>query len=372
MSNHRQTLMISTCGTSLLTNKAERQVIDLLRTSANLRQQDLTPEQQKVIDERVQACREQLNQSDTATVRQLSAELNGLLGFYENQLKSRGRDQLFLLHTDTYQGDQVANILEGYLRSHGLNVSKQTFTDLRTDTVENFQRGITEVIRWCEDVLLGYRQRQFRVVFNLTGGFKSIQGWMQTLGMFYADEIVYIFESGPELLRIPRIPIAIDEASRKEVEGHLRLFRTLEPSRATCHVDDLGNVAEVFFYRLGDQAELSTWGRLVWERCRKPIYANKLHNPPSDHVSYSDKFKNAASGLAQDRLVQVNERIDDLVGFLRDHTNPKRLDFKRLKGNPCPPSTHECDAWADQSAWRIFAHFDGQTLILDDLGEGLH
>jgi hypothetical protein len=59
------------------------------------------------------------------------------------------------------------------------------------------------VIRWCQDTLPGYRESGYHIVFNLTGGFKSIQGWMQTLGMFYADEIVYIFETGKELLPGP-------------------------------------------------------------------------------------------------------------------------------------------------------------------------
>lgn len=373
MSQHRPTLMISTCGTSILTNKAEPSVAELLRQSANLRQQDLTPEQQQTIDARVDTCREQLRQSGTAVaVRPMSAELNGLLGYYDNQLNGSSQDQHFLMHTDTYQGTSVAEILEAYLQSHGLNVSKLTFLDLRTDTIENFHHGIMEVIKWCEDTLPGYRQSQYQVVFNLTGGFKSIQGWMQTLGMFYADEIVYIFESGRELIRIPRIPVAIDDGVRKTVECHLDVFRRLAPSGSTCDLNDVKGIPEVFFYRLEDQAELSPWGKLVWERCRNEIYATKLYEPATDGIRYADKFKKVASALAKDRLVHVNERLDDLSGFLRDGTNPKRLDFKQLKGNPRPPSTHECDAWADQAAWRIFAHFDGPTLILDDMGPGLH
>ena len=49
----------------------------------------------------------------------------------------------------------------------------------------------------------GYRQSHYRVVFNLVGGFKSLQGYMNTLGMFYADEIIYIFEAPTaDLIRI--------------------------------------------------------------------------------------------------------------------------------------------------------------------------
>jgi hypothetical protein len=51
----------------------------------------------------------------------------------------------------------------------------------------------------------------------------------------------------------------------------------------------------------------------------------------------------------------------------------KSFCFKGFKGNPSPPSTHECVAWADQDAKRIFMHIeDGdKILVMDRLGEHL-
>jgi putative CRISPR-associated protein (TIGR02619 family) len=375
MIQQRPLLMVSTCGTSLLTSeagKAGTSVFDLVRKSANSRKEDLTPAQKSAIDSLLPICRDQLLNSTLSEARKSSAELNGLLGYYGEQLHGRGQDHHVLLHTDTYQGDELAKIAEEFLRSHGLTVSRETFAELRADRLENFQRGLSLMIKWCEDTLPAYRKHQYHIAFNLTGGFKSIQGWMQTLGMFYADEIVYIFESGGELLRIPRIPVAIDDGARKTVERYFSLFRRLATSWATCAVSEREGVPEAFFYVLDDQAELSPWGKLIWERCRKAIYAAGLQEPPLAEVRFTEKFKKSAAELAADRMIQLNERLDDLARFLRDGTNPKRLDFKDLEGNPRPPSTCECDAWADQSAWRIFAHYDGKTLILDDLGPGLH
>lgn len=366
------TLMISTCGTSLLTNGADKDTQTLLRDAANFAEDTLSPDQKQAINDRIRECKSKLAGADISSTKKLSAELNGVYGYYQDQLPGKNRDLHILLHTDTYLGVRAAEILEEFLRSHELNAMKQTFDNLRTDTVDNFQGSITELIAWCENTLPGYRKSTYHIVFNLTGGFKSIQGWMQTLGMFYADEIVYIFESGRELLRIPRIPIAIDDGARKVVEQHLDLFRRLSLSGATCKVGELRDIPEAFFFRLNEEAELSPWGKLVWERSRNAIYGDKLHEPATDRIQYSEKFKKAAGSLPHDRLAILNERIDDLTTFLNTENNPKRLDFKPLKGNPCPPSTHECDAWADQAAWRIFAHFDGQRLVLDNLGEGLH
>lgn len=365
-------LMISTCGTSLLTNAADKDTQSLLRDTANFAEEALSPEQKHVIDDRICECKSNLEDADVVLAKKLSAELNGVYGYYHDQLPSNNQDQHFLLHTDTYLGVRTAEILEEFLRTRNLRVTKQTFSKLRTDTLDNFQGSITELIKWCEDTLPGYRNSKYRIVFNLTGGFKSIQGWMQTLGMFYADEIVYIFESEKELLRIPRIPLAIDEGVSKVIEQHLSLFRRLAAPSAVRKINELEGIPETFYFRLDDEAELSPWGKLVWERSRNAIYGNKLYEPATDRIQYTEKFKKAAASLSRDRLVILNERIDDLTAYLNTNNNPKRLDFKQLKGNPKPPSTHECDAWADQAAWRIFAHYNGTQLILDDLSEGLH
>lgn len=208
---------------------------------------------------------------------------------------------------------------------------------------------------------------------QLEWGLQEYPSWLQTLGMFYADEIVYIFESHSEMLRIPRIPVAIDIAAIQIFREHLAFFPRLA-RQGTCNSSDCPlDIPESFFFYLDNVAELSPWAELLWANCKANIYREALHPAPMPHILLTEKFKNAAASLSNDRLTILNERIDDLVRYLDTNQMLKRLDFKALKGNPCPPSTHECDAWADQGAWRIFAHFDNdRRLILDNLAEGLH
>jgi putative CRISPR-associated protein (TIGR02619 family) len=372
MSQRKPILMISTCGTSLLTNKADKNTQSLLRNKANFAADDLSLDQKNVIDARIAECKSRLINAETLLIKELSAELNGLFAYYEDQLSSRPQDQHFLIHTDTYLGVQTAQILEEFLRSRNLNVERITFPNLRTDTLQNFQGSIIELINWSEKTFPGYHESKYHIVFNLTGGFKSIQGWMQTLGMFYADEIVYIFESSQELLRIPRIPVDIDNGMLNVVKQHTNLFRKLYPRGTTCKLSEVKGIHEAFFYQLNDEAELSPWGNLVWERLRKCIYSEKLLEPPTNCIHYSENFMKSANSLSKNRIMKLNERIDDLAYYLRTNKNLNRLDFKQLKGNPKPPSTHECDAWSNDGAWRIFAHFDDKQLVLDDICEGLH
>lgn len=72
-------------------------------------------------------------------------------------------------------------------------------------------------------------------------------------------------------------------------------------------------------------------------------------------------------------------RFGDFARFLEEkqigkakRCNLSSLNFKELKGNPKPPSTHECDAWADQDAKRLFGHFEKDSFVLDQLAKALH
>jgi hypothetical protein len=43
-----------------------------------------------------------------------------------------------------------------------------------------------------------------------------------------------------------------------------------------------------------------------------------------------------------------------------------------LKGKPHPQATHECDAWSDKDAKRLYGHFEAtETFIIDSLSSHL-
>lgn len=369
-------LVITICGTSLLTNPARPVPADLgiIGEFANKSDAEIPPEAEDCIRRYLDIGVLRLAGPDTAEIRKASAEINTLYGFYGGQFNAHAQDVHFLFHTDTYQGELVAQKLADRLRELGFNASTEKIAHLRTDKLENFQHGLAGIIRWCADNIPGYRQKGYHVVFNLTGGFKSIQGWMQTLGMFYADEILYIFESGGELLRIPRIPVNIEAAATDAVRHHLPFFRRMGRAGAFCPAGDKPDgLAETFLYRIGDEIELSPWGRLIWDQSKKMLYRENLLETPSDAIVYSEGFRQAAAQRTPDELHHVNERLDDFAAYLQDpNTNLNRLDPRGLRGNPLPPSTHEFNAWAQHPAWRVFYHDENGKKILDDLRPGLH
>lgn len=357
-------VIISSCGISLASNAFNASRANYPADFNPYQFSNLTSlegiEHRDLIEAVCDNARTSLNTDDLKVQRRLSAELNALWAFYGDQLGGKSHDIHYLIHTDTWLGTVVAEIIAGAMEQHGLTVILQKIDDLRTSSLEDFRNGTGSLVGFMESILPQYRQSH-KVVFNLSGGFKSVQGVMQSMGSVYADEVVYIFEGSDQLLRIPRLPMTLDWDT---IELSLTEIRRLSMG-LTISESGHEKIPHALLYQLGDDAELSEWGRLIFCRIKAERYPLKLHKSPSTKIIYGDKFTKSLSGLNPDRIKQVNERIDDLALFVDTGKNVKRLDFKQLKGKPYPGSTHEIDATSDIGAKRIYCHYEGANIVLD-------
>ncbi|NLE74899.1 MAG: hypothetical protein GX604_09785 [Actinobacteria bacterium] len=127
----------------------------------------------------------------------MSVELNGLLSLYERRLFSperRAFDTHYLVATDTYLDATCSDLLASILEQLGFNnVLQPSFTGLTTKSYQAFSGGMSRLVDWRRRELSPYRSPNSHVIFNLVGSFKSLQSCMNTLGMFYADEIINAF-----------------------------------------------------------------------------------------------------------------------------------------------------------------------------------
>lgn len=361
-------LILSTCGTSLLTNLAGDQR-KLVTHYANVREPGEVPVADRtVLEGLVRTAGERLQTADNAGKERLSAELNGILRYYSGQL-GRDRDTHWLIATDTWLGTATAQTIAAVLESAGQVVEIRRIPDLRTGNLSEFRSAMAELARLCAQEVKGMGQGGWRVVFNLTGGFKSVQGFMQALGMLYADESVYVFEGTTELLRLPRLPISLDAAALARThQGVLRRLAAGLPVRAV----EARDLPETLLMEDSGQVALSVWGDLVWAQAGPALLAERLWPPVDARIRFGSGFEASVKGCSPDELSHINERLADLARHLSEPSyNPARLDFKKLK-RPYRTSTHECDAWAKSGARRIFGHFDDGVFVLDHLGEGLH
>jgi putative CRISPR-associated protein (TIGR02619 family) len=365
---HHALFVLSPCGTSLLTNHAANEERKLISKYANTKNaSEISPNDLKILQSLIQKVQDQFQTADINQAAKLSAELNGILKLAQEQFNNP-QDYYLLLCTDTWLGETTATIVANWLRTQGVRTEIRRQTDLQTKDLNAFQLALSDIVSWCAETLPGYRNSGYRIVFNLTGGFKSVQGFLQTLATFYADESIYIFETATDLLRIPRLPVEM--AAETTVRQNLLAFRRLA---LNLPVLNTASIPETLLLNSGSMIGLSPWGDLVWAQTKPQLYGEMLHPSPSPKLVISPKFEDSIKGLQCDRLVLINTRLDQLAQYLESNgqNNPRSLDFKALKGNSCPPSTHELDAWSDQDARRIFGHYEGDRLILDKLGAHL-
>ncbi len=365
-----RTLIVSTSGTSLLTNlagDARRTVIQY----ANAHDPEDIPVPER---ERLQSLLDQastrLADADRATLQRLSAELNGLLHLFP-ELPERSQTLHWLLATDTWLGMSAAERIAETLERLGQVAEVKRIPGLRTDSLGDFQDAVSELARLCAQEMAGMRQGGWRVIFNLTGGFKSVQGFMQALGMIYADESVYVFEGSDELLRIPRLPVELDAVDI--VREHQQVFRRLHAGLPV-DASAVGALSPTLYMAVDGEAALSLWGDAVWAQARDELLGERLWPPVSPKLRYGERFERTVEdGCAgeADRLRQVNEQLLKLARLLEDDAyHAAALGFQKLQRER-PPSTHECYAWSDRDAKRMFGHFEEGVFVLDKLDRHL-
>lgn len=251
---------VTTCGTSTLTNGASQEDIKFLRVNANKRREQYTPEERTRLQGIADVTRARLLNADEDGARRISAELNGFIGFYRRggKMKEAAQDTHHLIHTDTWQGQIAAELLRDWGAARDIKLNTDRIEDLNTASVEEFRVGINNLVEWCVSALPGYRAQGYEVIFNLVGGFKSLQGYMQTLGMFYADETIYIFETGAELLSIPRLPVDFAAQAKQAVLDHFDSFRRMQ--REDIPRTECAGIPETLLYIVDGKCSLSEWG----------------------------------------------------------------------------------------------------------------
>ncbi|MYK42948.1 MAG: putative CRISPR-associated protein [Gammaproteobacteria bacterium] len=339
-----KSFIVSTIGTSILTNNIDGNNQDeanwrrILGISANNKKKELQEEHKTVIDTLEERARKKLAQDDVEIRRQASAELNGIYGIYEGTLPENTSDQHYLICTDTYQGRTTGDLIKDFLSEQGFDVAIEMPKQLSTKDTNSFTNGTKELIKWLEDNVPWRRDNGYQVIFNLVGGFKSLQGYMQTFGTFYADETVYIFEGSSDLIKIPRLPIQIDTAV---IENHLIKFALMDAGKlySTEEIEGIPETLLEFVQENGMTfAGLSAWGGLIWQRTKSDLLSGELLQFPNlgYRRSFIDNYKvlnpQQRTDL-QETLAQIATALEETSGdTTRLNERVSGLNFQPLAG----------------------------------------
>jgi len=326
--------VVSTLGTSLLTNGADNELRRVLQATANLGRKGYDADALAKVEGRVQQVKQDLLQAAPEIARRMSAELNGILA-----LPNGGRGaRHYLLHSDTYQGEACAELVKTWLEANGYrDIRLQRIDCLSTASQEEFALGIDALLKWCDTELRPLREARFRIVFNLTGGFKSFQAYAHTIGMLYADEICYIFEGpGSPLLRIPRLPIQVLTES---VEEHAALFVRMEKGNENPPAERVEGIPEAFFSYQEGKIALSNWGKLILNQCLGDILARDLLEHPE--LEYAQSFRKDYERAIPQERVSLQETLAEVAVLyarnglqaLRAHRSLQYEDLENTAGN---------------------------------------
>jgi putative CRISPR-associated protein (TIGR02619 family) len=361
--------ILTSCGLSLLTNYLKKMDIDTksVYKYSNNSENEIDKEFKKIVDDSLEKLKNEiLNETfSNDELKNFSAEMNSILSFYKNNFNKK--DIHLLLFTDTYFGKKVAEVLKVFLENKGVTVIEFLAQDLKTSNIEEFQLALSEIVKRLSDEINGYKQNGYNIIFNLTGGFKSVNSFLQTMASLYADKSIYIFETSSELLEIPRLPITIDKSF---FEKKFDVLRKLEKN---LNIGEklLENFPKSIIIKIGDEYAFSPWGEIVWQKYKNDIFQTKIINPIVDNIKYSEEFMKNIEKLNPYEKYQLNKSIEKLENYVIKKENLKSLKYHSLNGQISQKYSNEFYPFDGNDSRRVYCNEKDKEIILEKIDSHL-
>ena len=132
--------------------------------------------------------------------------------------------------------------------------------------------------------------------------------------MFYADEIIYIFEGEKsDLITIPRLPVSVDISLIKPYALQLALL----DAGAGLSVSETVGIPETMLAEIDGKMILSTWGQLIWNQCKDKLLSEDLL--PFPRLEYQDSFKADYNQQKEDKArVKLQETLAKVSCLLEE------------------------------------------------------
>jgi putative CRISPR-associated protein (TIGR02619 family) len=206
-------LLITTVGTSLLTNRDTRPW-----AGWNGRNGDPLPDENVV--------QEWLTSADLVAV---SAETNSL-----RSLCLESSDSVLFLHSDTPEGRFCSNQLcNFYSQNHHLTKVEEKEIKALGYQHESFaQRGLRSIVSIVIEAIKSANEKGHQPIFCATGGFKAEIAFLNIIGALLNIEVFYIHDQFREVVRLPRLPLDWDA---NYVVQHRDFFNWIDSEPRTSH-----------------------------------------------------------------------------------------------------------------------------------------
>ena len=359
--------VLTSCGLSMLTNYLKKFNIfpaEVYKYS-NLKKDEIDKEFLGKVEDAVRNLKNEIVNYSDEELKKLSAELNALISFYKGDFDKKDFHLLFV--TDTYLGELVADILKTFLETKGINTQKFIAKDLKTSSLEEFEVALSDVVKELSGVLENFKGNGYEIIFNLTGGYKSVNSFLQTMATLWADKSIYIFEGSSELLEIPKLPLKIDEEIFRR---YFNVFRKLEKG-LELREDEIKNIPSALIMKIGNNYGLSSWGEIIWQKYKLEVMKSEIFTPLSEKIVYSKEFLKDFENLNPSEKFQLNKSIEKLENFVEKGENLKSLRYHNLKGEIAKKYSHEFYPFDGNDSRRVYCNERDGKIILEKIDEHL-
>lgn len=243
-----------------------------------------------------------MNKSDEELPRS-SAEINSLV-----KMGMTIDDRVVLIATETIEGKLCAQLVAEILKKKYLcaEVTVEIVEGLQARDGKRFsQVGLKNLVN------LITRFEHQNVVFNPTGGFKSVVPYITLAGMLFNKPVKYIHEFSDDLITLVNFPISFDEDLIFKLEEK---FALIDLESAICKSDWKKGIdyqtlqrAESLIEEIDNGITLSGLGLMVWERFKLdyPLYLTRDMSPPRSKYFNIELIEDSTEKSVKPNAVEV-------------------------------------------------------------------
>lgn len=121
------------------------------------------------------------------------------------------KENLYLLASDTVEGEKINHILKGYFASMFQHVKIFTVENLNGQNAKQFtEEGLRNLVKIIVQIVKTVPNQEAECVMNATGGYKAQISFAGLIGQVLKIPVYYQFEGFSSVVQLPEMPVAFD------------------------------------------------------------------------------------------------------------------------------------------------------------------
>lgn len=243
-----------------------------------------------------------LKKEGADTLMKASAEINSLF-----RMGIAKGDKVIFLSSDTDEGEMVATCLKKTLiEMKECSVTVRRIKGLQIEDRKIFdQFGIPNLTDTIIDEVDNH-SFQFKIVLNITAGYKATVPYLTFIGMIFHLPIRYIFEESESIIELPPIPMDFDKERLKRLEPvinyiasdymHINEFR----EKVGISYNDIEQDTQDILLKVDDFITLRPTGKILYKRYLQfkgntvyisPLVSKKIQSNLYDKKTFENIFR---------------------------------------------------------------------------------